>query len=247
MRKSKPLFSIITVCYNSEKNIPITIDSVLNQSFQNFEYIIIDGKSTDGTLEIVKGYIPKFKGRMKLISEKDKGISDSFNKGLNISRGDWIYFLNSGDFLFSQNTLSKIATKTSIYDIITGPVKLVGKESYFPKNPKRSFLFGLPAHQGTFIKSRFAKEIRFNLRFKIRMDYDYFLRLNKKFPNLKICSFNEFIAYYELGGISDKKIFLSEIEGIYISIINKHFFPLGGSLLRGMIRYLRKKLTKFEI
>lgn len=247
MRRNKPLISIITVCYNSEENIAITVDSILNQTYQNIEYIIIDGESSDETLKIARKYMPKFKGRMKIISEKDNGISDAFNKGLNISRGDWIYFLNSGDFIFSKNTLSKIAPKTSFYDIITGPVKLVGKNSYFPKDPKRSFIFGLPAHQGTFIKSRFAKEIRFNARFKIRMDYDYFLRLNKKFPNLKICSFDEFIAYYEPGGISDKKIFQSEIEGIYISIINKHFIPLGGSILRGIKRYLRKKLSKFRI
>lgn len=242
-----PLISIITVCCNSEKSIQITIESVLDQTYQNFEYIVIDGKSTDRTLEIIKKYEPRFKGKMKIFSEKDNGISDAFNKGIDISCGDWIYFLNSGDFLFSQNILGAIASRIYGYDIITGPVKNVGKNSYFPKNPKRSFILGLPAHQGTFIRSRFAKEIRFNLKFKIRMDYDYFLRLNKKYPNLKIYNFNEFIAYYDSNGISGKEVFQYEIEGIYISIINKHFNPLGGSILRGIARYLRKKLTNSKM
>lgn len=95
-----PFFSIITASYNSEKTISDTIDSVLNLDFQDFEYIIIDGNSSDSTLKIIQSYIPKFEAKgvpYKFISEKDKGIYDAWNKGIKMSSGSWISFLGSDD------------------------------------------------------------------------------------------------------------------------------------------------------
>ena len=93
---SKPLISIITVCYNSEKTIERSIQSIINQSYKNIEFIIIDGSSSDNTLEI----IDKYKEMISIkISEKDSGIYDAFNKGLNICNGDLIGFVNSDDYL----------------------------------------------------------------------------------------------------------------------------------------------------
>lgn len=95
----RPLFSIATPCYNSEKTIERTIKSVLQQEFKDYEYIIVDGGSTDGTLEIIKKYEPLFEGRMKWKSEPDKGIYDAFNKGVQRSSGYYCWNVNSDDWI----------------------------------------------------------------------------------------------------------------------------------------------------
>ena len=93
-----PFFSIITVCYNSEKTIEKTLQSVLSQTEQDFEYILIDGASTDGTLDILRAWEPKFGGRMKIVSEPDAGIYDAMNKGIRMARGTLVGIVNSDDF-----------------------------------------------------------------------------------------------------------------------------------------------------
>lgn len=95
----KPLFSIVTVCYNSEKTIARTIKSVLTQEFKDYEYIIVDGNSKDKTLDILRKYEPKFEGRMKIKSEPDKGIYDAFNKGIQRSNGIYVWIVNSDDYI----------------------------------------------------------------------------------------------------------------------------------------------------
>lgn len=95
-----PFFSIVTASYNSEKTISDTITSVLNLDFKDFEYIIIDGNSSDNTLKIIQSFVPKFEAKgvpYKFISEKDKGIYDAWNKGIQLSSGEWISFLGSDD------------------------------------------------------------------------------------------------------------------------------------------------------
>jgi glycosyltransferase involved in cell wall biosynthesis len=92
------LFTIITVCYNSEKTIERTIQSVLHQTCQNYEYIIVDGASTDGTMNIVRKYEPLFQGKLKCISEPDQGIYDAMNKGIHEADGKLIGIVNSDDY-----------------------------------------------------------------------------------------------------------------------------------------------------
>ena len=101
-------FSIITICFNSEKTIERTIKSVLAQTYKDFEYIIVDGSSRDGTLDIVKRYEPLFEGQMKWKSEPDKGIYDAMNKGIRMATGDIIGIVNSDDWL-EPNTLDIVA------------------------------------------------------------------------------------------------------------------------------------------
>ena len=91
------MISIITATYNSAETINDTIKSVLCQTNKDFEYIIVDGGSTDETIDIVKSYESEFSGRLKWVSEKDKGIYDAMNKGINAARGEWINFMNAGD------------------------------------------------------------------------------------------------------------------------------------------------------
>ena len=120
--KKVPFFSVITVVKNNESKIKKTIDSILSQTFKNFEYIIIDGKSSDNSLQIINRYKKNIK---KIVSQKDKGIYDAMNKGLNLSVGKVILYVNSGDIL-TKNALKivyKIFSKNKNLDFVFGTVK----------------------------------------------------------------------------------------------------------------------------
>ena len=125
------LFSIVTVCYNSEKTIETTIKSILNQTCQDYEYWIIDGKSTDRTVQIIQQYEPLFQGKLKWISEKDQGIYDAMNKGIEHSSGELIGILNSDDY-YESDALEKIANAYygNQYAVLYGMVRTIrdGKE-----------------------------------------------------------------------------------------------------------------------
>lgn len=99
--------SLITVTYNSGATLAYTIKSVLSQTYPDIEYIIVDGASKDNTVDIIKEYEPLFKGRIKWISEPDKGLYDAMNKGIRLATGDIIGILNSDDFFTNQNVLQK--------------------------------------------------------------------------------------------------------------------------------------------
>ena len=107
-------FSIITVCYNSEKTIRRTFESVLSQSFTDYEYIVVDGNSKDSTVEIIKEYEPKFNGRMHWISEPDNGIYDAMNKGIRMAKGDFINMMNSDDQI-APNALQYVSGLRMIF------------------------------------------------------------------------------------------------------------------------------------
>ena len=100
--------SIITVTYNSERTLRDTMESILSQTFQDFEYIIVDGASKDATLDIIREYEPRFQGKMRYLSEPDKGIYDAMNKGFAMATGDVIGILNSDDFFTSEDVLQAV-------------------------------------------------------------------------------------------------------------------------------------------
>ena len=102
--KKNRFITVVTVVLNGEKDFERTILSVINQSYKNIEYIVIDGGSTDGTLDIIERYKDKID---YVIIEKDRGIYDAMNKGINIASGDWINFMNSGDIFYDKNTFPK--------------------------------------------------------------------------------------------------------------------------------------------
>ena len=101
-KNQHPLFSIVTVCFNSGRTIRRTIESVLAQNCEDYEYIIIDGKSSDDTMSIVESYESAFKGKLSFVSEPDKGIYDAFNKGVSRAKGDFIWIVNSDDYIESD-------------------------------------------------------------------------------------------------------------------------------------------------
>lgn len=123
--------SIITICYNSSKTIEQTILSVLGQTYQNYEYIVIDGGSTDGTVDILH----KYSRKINWISEPDRGIYDAMNKGIRLSKGEWLNFMNAGDCFASNDVLEKIFSYEYPEDI-----KFLYSDTYFEnKNFQRTF------------------------------------------------------------------------------------------------------------
>ena len=206
---NNPLITIITVCKNSELTIEKTIKSIIDQDYQNIEYIIIDGKSDDKTMSIVE----KYKENIKIaISEKDKGIYDAFNKGLNLANGDLIGFVNSDDTL-TKNALSMLVKYHNNYpdiDFIFGSVKKKWGvvHGYRPWMIYLSWGFYSSHSTGFYIKKEAAKKIgNYNLKYKCSADYDYFYRM---------------IVHQKLKGIGTKKKDLFGVfnSGGYSSKIN---------------------------
>ena len=178
-----PKISIITIVYNDINNIQRTIENVLfEQEYFNKEYIIIDGGSTDGTLDILEKYRDKID---VIISEKDKGISDAFNKGIRLASGDIVGLINSGDY-YEPNILNEIArlylnTDPSVqFRVIHGKLSLFNKEwskVYFPK-ALNSFSFQMPVwHPTCFVSREVYIQFQYDLDYKIAMDYDLFSRI----------------------------------------------------------------------
>src|SRR5690606_12018670 len=124
---NNPKISIITVVYNNVRDIEYTIRSVISQTYPNIEYIVIDGASTDGTLDVINNYRDRIN---VVISEKDRGIYDAMNKGLATASGDYVLFLNSGDELFDDNSIQNVVEEGKGADIIYGETKLVNEERH---------------------------------------------------------------------------------------------------------------------
>lgn len=177
---NKPLITVVSVCYNAEKDIEKTIRSALSQTLQNIEFVIIDGKSTDNTLGIITSLRNEFPNRLiKIKSEEDKGIYDAMNKAINMATGEWIFFLNSGD-IFSYNHILENIFKHELKDysaIYTDVINSYnGKHVY--KEAKRPFFaksheylnmgFG---HQSVIVKTHLAKKMMFDTSFKCCADF----------------------------------------------------------------------------
>lgn len=216
------LISIITVSYNSEKTIEQTINSVLNQNYSNIEYIIIDGKSTDKTLEIIKKYEQEFllkKIKYKWISEKDNGIYDAMNKGIKISNGELIGIINSDDW-YEFNTLKKIAeeyTKEN-FDMIYGNLRILNKYKSFIKKSKLKRIVSTRYwnHPTTFITKKVYEKQLYKLE-SINDDLDLLLKIRKN-KDYKIVVLNEVLANFRMGGVSNKK----ELRQVFKNIKNRN-------------------------
>jgi glycosyltransferase involved in cell wall biosynthesis len=198
--------TIITICYNSEKYIRQCIESVIAQRYKNIEYIIIDGCSTDNTLQILYEYSDRIS---KIISEEDSGISDAMNKGIRCANGQYILFLHSDDFLLSSDSIACAVKKIDINSDINAFSILFGSKKKFKKLKSRKFnlltFFKMPIrHQGAFCKkSLFEKIGSFDDKLKINMDYDFFLRAYNRHASLKC--FDMPLSFMRDTGISSKK------------------------------------------
>ena len=201
--------SIITITFNSVKTIARTIESILAQNYPDLEYIIIDGASTDGTLDIVNKYRDKI---TKIISEPDSGISDAFNKGLKLATGEIIGIINSDDW-YEPDCLARVAKEfnDSQIDFLLGALRYWGVDGRsFIVKPDRRYVrqikYKMPHlnHPTAFFRKKVYEEIGgFNLQYKYAMDYDLFLRT---FTAGKLAGFlDEVLANMSFAGVSDRQ------------------------------------------
>lgn len=173
----KPLITVVTVVYNGAESLEDTIISVIEQGYDNVEYIIVDGGSTDGTLNIIKQYEHVID---YWISEPDKGIYDAMNKGIDLGAGKWINFMNAGDYFFDADVLLKIfdsASDFNGFDVIYGDheVKYPNKKRIVKAGDVRGLWKGSQfCHQSSFVRLAFHKNKKFNLNRKIAADFEFF-------------------------------------------------------------------------
>lgn len=188
MQINKTKISIITVSFNTSDVIEKTIQSVINQIYPNIEYIIIDGGSTDGTVDIIKKYEDKI---AYWVSEPDKGIYDAMNKGIEKATGDWINFINSGDCLIDSNVILKfMELHDPNADIVYGDTKISISNiqvSYIQKTEplksiEQKMVFG---HPSTFVKSELMKKELFDTSFKSSGDYNFFLQCYRDYKSFQ--------------------------------------------------------------
>ena len=183
-----PLVSVITICYNAEESIAKTIESVIGQTYPSIEYIIIDGKSTDGTLNVIKQYEKHID---IFISERDDGIADAFNKGIKLSNGKYIQLLNADDWLPSNKIELSIEEfeESRWAGFIFGDIIKVDKEGNVlftvkgDRNYHRSVRFVCPrfSHPSMMVKKKiYEKYGLFDTSWTIGMDYEWFLRIYRK-------------------------------------------------------------------
>ena len=199
--KENQLVSVITIVFNGEQYLEQTIQSVLSQTYDNIEYIIIDGGSTDGTLDIIKkndDIIDYW------ICEKDKGISDAFNKGIDASTGDIIGIINAGDW-YELTAIEKVVKNINKTDIIYGNLQYWddnNKNYVVYANHKLLYMEMTVNHPTVFVnKTIYDKHGKFNASYKYAMDYELLLRFFSK--NVKFSYLNETLTNMRLKGLSD--------------------------------------------
>lgn len=205
-----PFFSIIIPTYNSSATISVALNSIIKQSYQNFEVIIVDGLSNDNTISIISQFQDD---RIKIFSEKDKGVYDAMNKGINYANGKWIYFMGSDDYFYDNTILFYISNKLkwTSKNVLYGNVLIKGDTGWAKDgkiyNGKFSFqklLRGNICHQSMFYRHKFIikNKLEYNLRYVVSADWDYNIRCRL------ITSFvyvNKIIAVFNAGGLSTGK------------------------------------------
>lgn len=183
-----PKFSIITVCYNAEATIENTIQSVISQTYHHVEYIIVDGASKDGTLDIVNRYRAHI---AVIVSEPDKGLYDAMNKGIGLATGDYLCFLNAGDSFHEDDTLQQMVHSIhtlQLPDVLYGETALVDHEDHFLRMRRlsapeiltwKSFRQGmLVCHQAFFPRRDLV--MPYDLRYRFSADFDWCIKIMKK-------------------------------------------------------------------
>lgn len=213
----KPKISVVTVCYNAVDTIEKTILSVINQTYEKVEYIIIDGASKDGTIDIIH----KSMGKIHVfVSEPDKGIYDAMNKGIKIATGDYILFMNAGDAFVNNNILEYICKNYNFdKDIIYGSINKCLKDCYYVYRPypieEMKWHMILP-HQATFVKTAYHKKHLFDVSFKSSGDYNFFYEAYYKY-HASFKEINSVIAdYKDDTGMSKDNFKKARIEDLRI-------------------------------
>lgn len=198
----QPKVSIVTVCYNAGKGLQRTLEAILGQSYSNKEIIVVDGGSTDGSLDSINTWPIDY-----LVSEPDKGIYDAMNKGLTLATGDYVWFMNAGDLPADSDVLSElISAAPFLPDVIYGNTQTVYpdgrvKEMVFPPVPLKQRYFAADMvvnHQSVLVKTAICP--KFDTQYKIIGDQKWLYELCKR--DMNQCYVNRVVCRYELGGVS---------------------------------------------
>ena len=212
--KDRPLVTVVTVCYNAVDVLEKTILSVTNQTYSNMEYIIIDGGSKDGTVDIIKQYSDKIS---YWVSEPDRGIYDAMNKGIKYSKGEWINFMNAGDLFYDKNVLSNVFA-----NLILPPINIIyGKTlakyewgNYIVTPPvidvlrKRMCL----CHQSIFVRGNYHKTHLYDLSIGLVADYNMLHHCYSENPKSFLYSKAIVSIYDAIDGVSAKRSVDAENE-----------------------------------
>ena len=214
-RIEKMLVSIVTVCYNGEKSIKETIESVLVQTYDELEYILIDGKSNDKTMDIVRKYQQKFETKgiiYRYISEPDYGMYDAMNKGIRMAEGELVGIINSGDW-YEPSAVECAVQNYALhpYDLFYADLRVIGRKRSFIKKAKDSrwVTSRYWNHPTTFISRQVYKQYEYKTE-NIHDDWDLILRIRK--AGCKVCVANTVLANFYRDGISHEKSIKKAIE-----------------------------------
>lgn len=216
--------TIITISYNSRNTIEDTIKSIIGQEFDDLEYIVIDGGSTDGTVDIINKYSDRIS---KIIIEKDNGISDAFNKGITLATGELIGLINSDDFLCQNalNNISNMIEQNSYADVYyANCISFDEKENlnyiYRPTNSLKDMkLFLVISHPASFVRREAYKKYGlYSERYKCAMDFELFSKMY--LSGAKFCYLDVNSTFFRLGGVSGKQLKRTCYESIEIATRN---------------------------
>jgi|APSaa5957512535_1039671.scaffolds.fasta_scaffold77680_2 glycosyltransferase involved in cell wall biosynthesis len=235
---SRSFITVITVVFNDVNTIENTIKSIVTQSYENYEFIVIDGGSTDGTVEIIRSYRDQIN---YIISESDNGIYDAMNKALRIAKGEWVNFINSGDFYTSTHVLSNISKYylkgNSAYSIVHTDILEGGV--YTSQNIFSGYILKNICHQSIFYnRFKLKKVLKYNTKYKLAADFDLLVAIYYMDPDLFSLKTNEADIYYLPGGISHTNKTVTIKERIKIIVSNRRNL--------GLNRYVLNLLNGFK-
>ena len=234
--------SIITINLNNAAGLQKTIESVVSQTFADYEYIVIDGGSTDGSVDVIKRYADKI---TYWVSEPDRGIYHAMNKGITLAKGEYCQFLNSGDWIVQPDGLQYVFDKNPIEDIVYCDVQYYGKPYFFADQLTLRFFFEESiSHQASFIKrALFSIYGLYNEKYKIISDWEFFLKAIFK----EQCSYRhiQFVLIdYDLNGISSSYLYEKLNEKEREEGIKEHF-PMMFDFYQRLV-FLRNSLAKIN-
>lgn len=225
---NKPLVSVITITYNADRFLKNTIESVINQTNKDFEYLIVDGRSSDGTTAIIQQYDnygyesydaamkrgEESFGKIVWISEPDKGLYDAMNKGLHLAKGDFVWFINAGDKIYNQNTMQTVVetiVNNPECDVVYGQSIIIGEDEKVvgerhkiaPRNlTRRDLLNGLVVcHQSILVRKTIAPD--YDLQYRITADYDWVCKVLS--VSRLNCYIDDYISRFMVAGVSTQQ------------------------------------------
>lgn len=221
---STPLVTVITVCYNAVSLLEETMLSVLGQDYPNLEYLIIDGASTDGTLNIIK----KYADRVTFVSEPDKGIYDAMNKGLRMAKGEWVNFMNAGDAFVEDDVLTKVFADRLIPDsvqVIAGTTWDVypDRRELRALSPIGELSMYIPfCHQSAFTRFDVHNPWFFDTNYRMAADYALFYGIREKSGDAAFLLLEDLpVACYRMEG-STSYVNMRRTKGEYLHIRSFH-------------------------